>query len=362
MFLGEYNSLSSKYDFIDSLGNPTNTSLKPTTKLTLNDGYNRKALCNQCKAAQIDFYQACNERIFVSKENEFRIFVRDKLKSDAVRCKKCYNWLTSDKSLITTSVARLQDVRFCSRPTCLIVQRERYKCPRCGILEGDDLIIGFQAYCDGNLSIRLAEKIIYAQLSSVKRALIAEAYGITRKQVDRIKDRIIHQSREARSFHLQYCDPENTSSPVICKELKDNSTGHVYLLYFLMHPTEGIVLIDVLSQAERAALSAFNRDEKSIRDHFPDVHSFHLACFACISAEQKLTGKALAEAVQKLTEWYNSRFSSQDEAKDFSIDYTVQLSKVEFDPKNLQSLRRLLRRKRVKSKMSLSSSIKAASK
>ena len=195
-YLKEYEKYSKWYSFLGSNRRPTGDSLVSVGLEIKTQANNRKSFCSRCESNDSIGYRNCDCRAFVSQENELKIVIQDKLSEDGYSCPSCNNKYYEYGSKKVSVSTRLQDIRLLSRPTALVIDRSRSKCPNCGTLAGKQQIYGFQAICDGALTCRLAENVLYAQLSGIKRERISEAYGISKSQVDRIKKRMIEQSKD----------------------------------------------------------------------------------------------------------------------------------------------------------------------
>ena len=287
-FLSDYQSNSDIYAFLDETGTAAESDQIPSIVSKRKQTNNYKLFCRRCEELDPNFYPTCEYRAFVSQEHEIRLFIRDIAKDGRFFCSKCGKWFYAYGYKTSSSTISLQDIRLLSRPTCLAVRRERMKCPQCGILMGDQQIVGLQAYCDGKMTCRLAENVLYAQLSSVKRERIAEAYGISKSQIDRIKDRMIQQSLEARRNRMKSMIKDFSALQVNIQELKDTNTGHVYYLYFLMRSASEALLIHILTQADRDALALLDSDLESFSKHFPDSDAvYEFGYFGIVNFEVK---------------------------------------------------------------------------
>lgn len=341
-FLNDYQSNADLYVFLKEDGTVPKNECIPSVVSKRKQNNNYKSFCRRCEELEPQFYSTCEYRKYVSQEHEIRLFIRDIAKDGTFYCSKCGKWFYAHGYKKSSSTISLQDIRLRSRPACLEVRRERMKCPQCGILMGDQQAVGFQAYCDGKMTCRLAENVLYAQLSSVKREYIAEAYGISTSQVDRIKKRMIHQSLEARRYRMKLVIESFSDLPVIIKVFKDKNTGHVYYLYFLMRSASEAVLIHILTQADRDALALLGRDLETFRKHFPDADAFYLACYCCLAGERGLKGSELINQLDQFEQLYMegfSEFGTEKKTKDLFFTDPIRKEKT-------SALLRLLRRER----------------
>ena len=343
-FLSDYQSNSDIYAFLDETGTAAESDHIPSIVSKRKQNNNYKLFCRRCEELDPNFYPTCEYRAFVSQEHEIRLFIRDIAKDGRFFCSKCGKWFYAYGYKTSSSTISLQDIRLLSRPTCLAVRRERMKCPQCGILMGDQQIVGLQAYCDGKMTCRLAENVLYAQLSSVKRERIAEAYGISKSQIDRIKDRMIQQSLEARRNRMKSMIKDFSALQVNIQELKDTNTGHVYYLYFLMRSASEALLIHILTQADRDALALLDSDLESFSKHFPDSDAFYLACYCCLAGEKSLKGAELINRLNQFEQLYAERFLELGTNKK-----TKALLLADYGGQNIKpsALLRLLRRERL---------------
>ena len=177
------------------------------------------------------------------------------------------------------------------------------------------MVVGFQAYCDGTMTCRLAENVLFAQLSMIKRELIAEAYGISKSQIDRIKQRMLDQSKNIKRRRMKYEVSENLQFPIIHKGFKDTRTGHVYDCYFMQRSENRYDLIHILTQSDRDALSQLKSNPEEFSRHFPDAASFYLACFCCLAGERRLPVEQLATTLESLDRVYYEVFREPDSSE-----------------------------------------------
>lgn len=175
------------------------------------------------------------------------------------------------------------------------------------------MVVGFQAYCDGSMTCRLAESVLFAQLSMIKRELIAEAYGISKSQIDRIKQRMLNQSKNIKRRRIRLEIDNSLQLPIIHKEFKDTRTGHVYDCYFAHRSERRFDLIHILTQADRDALSQIKSNPEAFSRHFDDVDSFYLACFCCLAGERGMHGEELAKTLASLDQIYREVFRQPDQ-------------------------------------------------
>lgn len=339
-YLTDYQITSDLFLFLDENNVPTidgRLAYKFSKGIQNN---NAKGLCQRCKETQAEFYPNCNYREFVALENRISTSIREITENKSYYCSDCNITNYASVCRKISSEVELQDVRLLSRPTRLTVKRERIKCAWCGRLLGDQQIIGFQAYCDGKMTCRLAENVLYAQLSTVKRENIAEAYGISKSQIDRIRARMLEQSLKARSYHVHSVIDQCSALPVVLKEIKDTRSGHVYYFYFLYRSKKDVVLINALTQADRDALPLLHKNPKKFLKHFPDRSAFYLACFCSLAGERSLRGAKLIEKLHQLDRLYDS-FSPENKA-------TYQIRALSFldSNTNMLELITLLRRER----------------
>ena len=341
-FLSDYQSNSDLYVFLKEDGTVPKNECIPRVVSSRKQNNNYKLFCRRCEEVDLGLYRTCDYRGFVSQENEIRIFIRD-LANNGIFCPKCHQRIYAYEGKKGGREIRLQDVRLRSRPTCLKVWRQQVKCFKCDINVGEQQIIGFQAYCDGKMTCRLAENVLYAQLSSVKREYIAEAYGISKSQVDRIKKRMINQSLKARRYRMKSVIKDFSALQVNIQELKDTNTGHVYYLYFLMRSDSEALLIHILTQADRDALALLDSDLESFSKHFPDSDAFYLACYCCLAGEKSLKGAELINRLNQFEQLYAERFLELGTNKK-----TKALLLADYGGQNIKpsALLRLLRRER----------------
>ena len=307
-FFAEYEQNSDRYEFLDRF-------LLPSDRLTAEQLHreqknNHKSFCSRCKTRDSYEYQNCFCKAYVAQEYLFDISIMDRGKRSFC-CPKCHRsyFLQPGRD---PQISFLQDTRFLGKPAVLLVRRDYPKCPSCNIRVGEEMVVGFQAYCDGTLTCRLAESILFAQLSMIKREYIAEAYGVSKSQIDRIKQRMLEQSRKIKQQRIKWQIAEHLQSQVVQKEFKDSRTGHVYVCYFLKRSESRYDLILIFTQAERDALSKVKSDPEEFSRHFSDAISFYFACFCCLASERGLRGEELEKTLADMERSYYDVFPQQD--------------------------------------------------
>lgn len=309
-FFGDYAANSDLYDFLDQNGCPCKTIPLPGT-LPLRPQANNQAYCDRCRAYGSKRDDRCSYRDYLSQEHVLRIAIRDKARDAMCLCKKCGKAFANYAKNESSTEISLQDVRLNSRPTCLVVTRRSLKCSNCGTLQREPQLVGFQAYCDGKMSCRLAENVLYAHLSSVKREHIAEAYGLSKSQVDRIRQRLIDQSLSVRARHVKPIIADNAGKQVERRTVRDPRTGQLYYFYFLMRSATEAVLIHFLTEQERDALPIPYDDARTFAKLFPDPNEFFLACYCCLAGERGMRDAKLLDSLERLEQWYQGRFSEK---------------------------------------------------
>lgn len=319
-FLAEYENNSDLYIFLDECDNPTGNRLLATKIARGKQENNQKTFCRRCEERDSVEYQQCEVRQFVSQENELSITIQDRAKEGRYYCPACQKIFYEYACKKVQRESNLQDIRLLSRPAVLAVSRGRAKCPACGTLAGERQITGFQAYCDGTMTCRLAENVLFAQLSMIKREYVSEAYGISKDHIDRIKKRMIDQSKDIKRRLVKLEISKHVHLPVIMREFKDSRSKHVYICYFLQGPNNKASLVQIMTQADREALPKLDSDRKEFCKHFPEGESFYLACYCCLAGERGLRDQELSESLAKYEQLYESRFPQQADDEYWSYD------------------------------------------
>lgn len=293
-FISEYSGEHEGYSFVGS-------EERKTQKQT----NNARNFCVRCNGVGFARYSQCDYRQFVEDENVIAIALADKTDTGGAYCNNCKQRVFFSKHCKEEAKSTVQDVRLHERPTKMTVSRLRYYCPHCHTFIGMKYLPDFQAYCGGGMTARLAASVLYSQLSAVKREYIAEAYGLSKSQIDRIKKRMIDQAKEAKLILLYKNVNNNLNSEVICKVFKDKKSRHVYYAYFLKTKTGDIQLINIITQAERDAAADWNQNPASFIKRFPQYESFSFMCFCILAGEMNIHGQKLKEQLDKLSDWYD---------------------------------------------------------
>ncbi|MBQ6430558.1 MAG: transposase family protein [Oscillospiraceae bacterium] len=267
---------------------------------------NARNFCARCKASGYARYSQCNYRPFVENENVITIALFDKEDDSGFYCKNCdrrryfYDYDRCKKEAKST----IQDVRLRNRPTKIILRRLRYYCSHCHGYLGMKYLPDLQAYCGGEMTPRLAASVLLSQLSAVKREHIAEAYGLSKSLIDRIKNRMIEQTKEAKLILVHKNVEEHLNSEVICRVFKDKKSGHVYYAYFLKTKAGEIQLINIITQAVRDAAADLAQEPVSFIKRFHQSESFYFTCFCILAGEKHIRGQQLKKRLDELTKWY----------------------------------------------------------
>ena len=317
-FLADYQQNSDLYEFLDK-------HLLPSEKLTAEQHLqaqknNIKTFCSRCNKRDSYEFQDCFCKTYVAQEYLLDISILDK-GNKIFRCPICHrtSFIQAGKD---PQISKLQDVRLLGRPAVLLLRRDYPKCPSCGKRIGEEMVIGFQAYCDGTMTCRLAENVLFAQLSMTKRELIAEAYGISKSQIDRIKQRMLDQSKNVKRRRIRLEIDASLQLPIIHKEFKDaladkgpedTRADHVYDCYFIQRSESRYDLIHILTQADRNALSQMKSNPEEFSQHFPDADSFYLSCFCCLAGERKMHGEELVKTLASLDRLYREVFRQPEQ-------------------------------------------------
>ena len=295
-FISEYSSEHEGYSFVES-------KERETQKQT----NNVRNFCVRCKNGGLASYGQCDYRRFVEDENVIAIALADEADTGGAYCNNCNKRVFFSDHCREKAKSTVQDVRLHERPTKITISRLRYYCPHCHTFIGMKYLPDLQAYCGGGMTARLAASVLLSQLSAVKREYIAEAYGLSKSQIDRIKSRMIDQAKEGR-MHLAWGYIEtNRDSDVICKVFKDSKSGHVYYTYFLKTKAGELHLINLLTQADRDAVLSWK--DGGVSKRFPDTDGFSLeyrfVCYCILAGEKNMRGTRLKEKLEQLVEWYN---------------------------------------------------------
>ena len=156
-------------------------------------------LCNECKASANGIYDNC----FLTKttfqlENCIRFSLSFHPQKTHLRCPKCgtYSGVSGSSR---ESVVEVRDVRLENMPAKLLIFRSRPMCSNehCRNLLGEQRIVGLESYAAGGMTLRLTASVLACHLNGIKRSYIAEAYAISKSQIDRIKSRVIGMMKDA---------------------------------------------------------------------------------------------------------------------------------------------------------------------
>lgn len=266
---------------------------------------NEKRFCSRCKKNDPQTYDICTSRLQVATENQISFCIRQKTDGTYFHCPQCGTSISATGGLYIKRV-QLQDVRLEGRPAKLLIEWNRPKCSSCNTFVGQEQLYGLEAYIDGRMTCRLAENVLRAQLSGVKREYIAEAYGITKGQIDRLRNRIIQEkkiiaSRSIRSEVIKERDApvEVLSFPIINTEIE-------YYAYFWVKPDHRIQLINLISSVERDSLSRLSDDSAEWKSMFPNAEQFYLSCYCILSGEAGLKGEELESSLELCDEIYRA--------------------------------------------------------
>lgn len=286
---------------------------------------NARNFCERCRDADPRVFKECKYRTLVENENLVEIELRDEAESQSVSCDLCNRKVYLNPYRMRPARAEIQDVRLRGRPTKLQIRRQRYYCPDCNKFLGKKYLSDIQAYCGGGMTARLAASVLLSQLSAVKREYIAEAYGLSKSQIDRIKSRMIDQAKGGR-MHLAWGYIEtNRDSDVICKVFKDSKSGHVYYTYFLKTKAGELHLINLLTQADRDAVS--NWKDASFSKRFPDTEDYLFVCYCILAGERNMRGANLRETLYHLTKWYDQHKNTENNRHLYDYDWGESIKK-----------------------------------
>lgn len=318
-FIAAYSDSNANYSFVDKKGNQANGKPAILCVKTQPQSNNDKNLCMNCKDVDLALYEGCDSRPFVSIEYTLNLALNDKTFNNQIYCESCQQYVYAYRSKCVK--LRIQDVRMCGRAVKLLINRKRFLCPNCNSPTGKTHLYGLQAYCGGQMTPRLAENVLYAQLSSVKREYIAEAYGLSRSQIDRIKKRMIESVKTNKMSTIKSNVATHQFDKVILKVFKGKNTGHIYYTYFLKSKSEGVFLINILTNAERDAITMLQKTPKILYKHFPDENSFYFACFCILAGEKNKHGKELIERLNQLNVMYTEKQNRQTDPMSDELVY-----------------------------------------
>ena len=301
-FIADYSNVQDGYTFIDENAHPNDKpSILRSSIRQLKS--NSILFCERCKRTDSYSSQECDNRQFVANERVLELAIKDNTGNRKSYCKHCGRFVYAHH--FKKSKLSLRDVRLSGNPAKLTINRTRFCCPYCNTVVGEEQLYGLQAYRGGAMTPRLAENVLYAQLSSVKREYIAEAYGLSRSQIDRIKSRMIEQMKTASLSHVRRNVKTHASNNIICASFKDSATGHVYYAYFLEKTGNAVFLINILTQAERDAASELLSNSSGLLQHYTNSDAFYLTCFCILAGERHLHGEVLLEMLDQLDARYN---------------------------------------------------------
>ncbi|MBQ3356167.1 MAG: transposase family protein [Oscillospiraceae bacterium] len=265
---------------------------------------NARFFCERCRGADPVVFKGCKYRTLVENENLIEIVLRDEAVKHSVFCDLCNRQVYLNPRKMKLARAKIQDVRLRGRPTKLLVKRQRYYCPDCHKYLGIKFLPDLQAYCGGEMTARLAASVLLSQLSAVKREYIAEAYGLSKSQIDRIKKRMIERAKEARQILADLYVLDHLNSEIICKVFKGNKSRHVYYAYFLRTKAGEILLINIITQAVRDAAADWEQEPASFIKRFSQWETFYFMCFCILAGEKNVHGQQLMERLDALSDWY----------------------------------------------------------
>lgn len=307
-FWAAYRQIAALYDFKSTDDHETWTDEIAYIRDIGPQVNNEKNYCKRCLLYDCLNYATCKFRSYVAYENKLRIEIRDHPEDEQSVCPSCKHHFYNHSYKKSVSTQEIQDVRFLSRPSCLIIKRGRIKCPNCGVLLGNDLYEGFQAYCHGKMTPRLAENVLFSHLSSVKREFISEAYGLSKSQIDRIYNRMILYFSENQAHQMRSSLELLSEHLMVHKKLKDGNTGHVYHFYFDIHPNQGARLLHIMLNEERKDLAKPEKHFIRFLNSLNNLQWGLLSFFCCLKEDEDLTGSEVLSQLGELTLWLNRSF------------------------------------------------------
>lgn len=277
-------------------------------------GNNEKRFCSRCQKKDPQTYDICTSRLQVAIENQISFCLRQKMDRRYFHCPQCGTSISATSGLYIKKV-QLQDIRLEGRPAKLLIEWHRPKCSNCYIFVGQEQLYGLEAYIDGRMTCRLAENVLRAQLSGVKREFIAEAYGISKGQIDRLRNRIIQEKKKiaSRSIRSEVIKERDTSVEVLSFPI--NNTNIEYYAYFWVKPDYRIQLINLISSVERDMLSHLSDNSAEWKSMFPDAEQFFLSCYCILAGEAGLNGEELESHLNLCDELYRSEEAAYTESE-----------------------------------------------